>query len=256
MPLYKRFTKLTQTKLVDGMIDLLSTNQSIPTAYSTVNSDIFFVGGFRTSYDNIINCKECNFINIDKGYIQPTNTITHYWRMSYNKFQQDKIIDVPSDRLQNIDLKPWNKKGSYIIILAPNPDPLNYYKNCIVEDWIIDIKTQLLKLTDRKIFVRYKDNKKIRSHDPLVKYLNDCYAIISLQSMGVVQSTIHGIPCINLAPSALDGLHKMKIENIENLVYPDNRYNWLKSLSYSQFTWKEMESGFALNTVEQYQIGL
>jgi hypothetical protein len=71
-----------------------------------------------------------------------------------------------------------------------------------------------------------------------------------------VQSTIHGIPCINLAPSALDGLHKMKLENIENLVYPANRYEWLKSLSYSQFTWKEMESGFALNTVEQYQIGL
>ena len=62
MPLYKRFTKLKQTKLVDGMIDLLSTNESIPTAHSTTNNDIFFVGGFRTSYDNIINCKECNFI--------------------------------------------------------------------------------------------------------------------------------------------------------------------------------------------------
>lgn len=256
MPLYNRFSKLPQTKLVDGMIDLLSFSQQIPVCDTPTNDSTYFVGGFRTSYNNIQKCKICNFINIDKGYIQPTNQITHYWRMTYNDFQQNKIIDVPDDRLQNIKLKPWNKNGSYIIILAPNPHPLMYYKNCTIENWINQIKVQLLKLTDRKIFVRYKDNKKIRSHDPFEKYLDNCYAVISLQSMGAVQSTIYGVPCINLAPSAIVGLHNMQLTDIENLVYPDNRYEWLKSLSYSQFTWEEMKSGFALNTVRQYQIGL
>lgn len=256
MPLYNRFNKTPQTKLVDGMIDLLSTNHQIPFNDNPASQDIFFVGGFRTSYNNIKNCKDCNFINIDKGYIQPTNRITNYWRMTYNNFQQNKIIDVPNDRLKNIDIKPWNKTGSYIIILAPNPHPLLHYKDCKIENWINEIKIKLLKLTDRKIFVRYKDNKKIRSIDPLIKYLDNCYAIISLQSLGAIEGTIQGVPCINLAPSALDGLHNMQLDDIEGLTYPENRYEWLKSLSYSQFTWSEMQSGYALNTIEQYQIGI
>ena len=48
----------------------------------------------------------------------------------------------------------------------------------------------------------------------------------------------------------------MQLDDIENLTYSENRYEWLKSLSYSQFTWDEMQSGYALNTVEQYQIGI
>ena len=235
------------------MIDLISIKT--PIEYSNIPNEhsIHFIGGFRSSLNNINIVK--NFVNIDKGYIQPNPKVTDFWRMSYNKFQQTEILDVPDDRIGNIKLKPWKKDGSYIIILAPNPHPLDYYFNTKIEQWLNEIKIKLLKLTDRKIFVRYKDNKKIRSHDPLKKYLNDCYAIITLQSLGSVEATLEGIPCINLAPSCLQGLHNMTLDNIENLIYPENRFEWLKSLTYSQFTWSEMRSGYALNTIEKYQIG-
>jgi hypothetical protein len=252
---YKRFIKTAETKLVDGMIDLLSTNDSIDTS-TDYNSGIFFVGGFRTSQQNLLKIKnKTSFINIDKGYLQPNLKVTDYWRMSYNSFQQDKLLDVPSDRLaifKDFDIKPWNKKGSYIIILAPNLHPVNYYSNCDIEEWVQDVKVKLLSLTDRKVFVRYKDNKKIRSYDPLVKYLDDCYAVISLQSIGAVESIANGVPVINLAPSCLDGLYKSDLNNIENLEYPENRHEWFKSLSYSQFTWEEMQTGKALALIKQH----
>lgn len=252
MLVYRRFKKLPQTKLVDGMIDLCSKSIDIHFSDAQDKSHTFLVGGFRTSLENIKKIKY-NFVNIDKGYLQPNTKNTVYWRMSYNAFQLNKLFDAPGDRL-NVKIKKWNKQGSYIIILAPNPDPLNYYYNDTISSWINKIKTQLLLHTDRKIFVRYKDNKKIRAQDPIEKYFDNCYAVISLQSLGSISATIHGIPCINLAPSALSLLHNMKLENIENLEYPDNRYEWLKCLSYSQFTWKEMENGYVLNTLERYQI--
>ena len=252
---YKRFIKTAETKLVDGMIDLMSTNHSIDTS-TDYNSGTFFVGGFRTSQKNLLKIKnKTSFINVDKGYLQPNLKVTDYWRISYNSFQQDKLLDVPSDRLaifKDFDIKPWNKKGSYIIILAPNLHPVNYYSNCNVHEWVQDVKTKLLSLTDRKIFVRYKDNKKIRSCDPLVKYLKDCYAVISLQSMGAVESIANGVPVINLAPSCVNSLYNLKLENIEQITYPENRYEWFKSLSYSQFTWEEMKSGQALTLVNQH----
>jgi hypothetical protein len=44
---------------------------------------------------------------------------------------------------------------------------------------------------------------------------------------------------------------KSELKDIENLKYPDNRYEWLKSLAYGQFTEEEMFSGYALSTLEE-----
>ena len=254
MQVYKRFPKIPETKIVDGMIDLLTQQYVIKESLEIQNTDIVFVGGFRTSLQNIKKLEHNNFINIDKGYIQPNKKVTDYWRMTFNNFQQRSILDVPGDRLKDFEISPWNKSGSYILILAPNPDPVQYYCNSTSQQWVEQVKIKLLGLTDRKIFVRYKDNKKIRSHDPFAKYLKDCYAVVSLQSVGCVESIAHGVPAINLAPSCLDGLYKSDLNNIENLEYPKNRYEWFKSLSYSQFTWNEMKTGVALNIIEQYHI--
>lgn len=250
--IYHRFPKIPETKVVDGMIDLISNKIEISEKSVPSESDqIFFVGGFRTSLDHINTLKHslANFINIDKGYLY-NQKVTNFWRMTFNDFQQRKIIEVPSDRLNDVSIKPWRKTGSYILILAPNPDPLLYYENQIIDNWIRDIKIKLLSLTDRKIFIRYKDNKKIRSHDPLAKYLDDCYVVVSLQSIGCIESIIEGVPCINLAPSCLDGLYESNLNNIENLEYPENRFEWLKTLSYSQFTWDEMKNGTAIDILK------
>lgn len=195
-----------------------------------------------------------NYIHIDNGYFREKKN--PYKRITYNALQQNKLLDVPSDRLDILlskEILPWKNSGDYILILAPNPGPLSYYTNFATSlEWCIDIKNKLLEHTDRKIFFRFKESAKRRGHDMLNKYLDGCYAVISLQSIGCIETITKGVPTLNLAPSCLDCLYKSKIEMIENLPKPDNRYEWLKTLSYSQFTIKEIKSGYALDTLSEY----
>lgn len=250
--IYSRFPKCKITEVCDRIIDLATTNMQIETSEVLTSNKLFFVGGPKSSLDKIKDLEQSNtsYINIDKGYFRNRKSTSH-WRLSCNSLQQLTMFDVPDDRVKafNLDYKPWKTTGSYILILAPNPNPLILYEgHDNILQWVLDVRRKLLKYTDRKIFIRFKDLVK-KGYDPIQKYYDDCYAIVSLQSLGVVDATLNGIPCINLAPSCLDSLHDHKLEDIENLTYPDNRYEWSKSLAYGQFTKDEMISGFALDTL-------
>lgn len=250
------FLKFPKTEIlpskVHRLIDVhLSKSINIKESNDVSNKEnCFFIGGPFSSI-NVLKKLDKNlasYISIDKGYFRNKKSTSH-WRLSLNSLQQQKILDVPKDRLEvfNIDIKPWQTQGEYIIILAPNPNPLLYYTGSDdVLKWCLETKAKLLEHTDRKIFIRFKESIKYRIHDPLSKYLDKCYAVVTLQSLGCVETIIAGIPTLNLAPSCLNGLYKSDVSMIEDLPKPDNRYEWLKSLSYSQFTLEEFENGKAL----------
>jgi len=253
--MYCRFPSTEVTKVVDYRIDLLELTSKIVTTDTITKDKIFFTGGPATSLENIqkIMSNGASFINIDKGYFRNKKSNSH-WRMSANSLQQTTIFDVPADRLENnfdIKIKEWKKNGSYILILAPNPKPLNFYFNTEdVVSWALDIKNKLLNFTDRKIFIRFK-NATTKGHDPLIKYLDDCYAVVTLQSLGGVQAIIEGVPVISLADSCMKSICKNELTDIENLTYPDNRYEWLKSLTYGQFTEEELKNGTAMSILKE-----
>lgn len=237
---------------VDRLIDIhLSKSINIETTNNTADkNNCFFIGGPISSINVLrrLDNSPASYINIDKGYFRNRKSTSH-WRLSFNSLQQQQILDVPDDRLKafNIDIKPWQTAGDYVIILAPNPKPLLYYTGSEdVLSWCLETKAKLLEYTDRKIFIRFKEPAKHRGKDPLIKYLDKCHAVITLQSIGCVETITAGIPTLNLAPSCLTGLYQSDVSMIENLPKPDNRYEWLKSLSYSQFTLEELEDGKAL----------
>ena len=237
---------------VDRLIDIhLSKSINIETSNDTADkNNYFFIGGPISSI-NVLRRLEnspASYINIDKGYFRNRKSTSH-WRLSFNSLQQQQILDVPDDRLKdfNINIKSWQTLGEYIIILAPNPKPLLYYTGSEdVISWCFETKAKLLEYTDRKIFIRFKEPAKHRGKDPLIKYLDKCHAVVTLQSIGCVETITAGIPTLNLAPSCLNGLYESNVSMIEDLPKPDNRYEWLKSLSYSQFTLEEFENGKAL----------
>lgn len=250
---FKRFpTGETIPSKVDRLIDIhLSKSINIEISNNTANKDnCFFIGGPISSI-NVLQRLErspASYINIDKGYFRNRKSTSH-WRLSLNSLQQHKLLDAPDDRLKNfnIDIKPWQTQGEYIILLAPNPKPLLYYTGS--EDvlaWCLNTKAKLLENTDRKVFIRFKEPAKHRGRDPLSKYLDKCHAVVTLQSVGCIETIMAGIPTLNLAPSCLDGLYKSNVNMIEDLPKPDNRHEWFKSLSYSQFTLEEFENGRAL----------
>ena len=250
---YFKFPKSeTVPSKVDRLINVhLSKSIDIKESNDTSNkNDCFLIGGPISSLNvlNRLDKSPASYINIDKGYFRNRKSNSH-WRLTLNNLQQQTILDVPDDRIKdfNIDIKPWQSDGEYIIILAPNPKPLLYYTGS--EDvlaWCLETKAKLLEHTDRKVFIRFKEPAKHRGRDPLSKYLDKCHAIVTLQSVGCVETMMAGIPTLNLAPSCLDCLYQSNINMIENMPRPDNRYEWFKTLSYSQFTIAEIQGGKAL----------
>lgn len=241
---------------VDRLIDIhLSKAVDIKISNDTTNSDnCFFIGGPVSSLNVLqkLDNSPASYINVDKGYFRSKKT-TH-WRLTYNNLQQDIIFDVPDDRFNSINhfpIEPWKTDGDYILILAPNPAPLKFYTGSDdILNWCQETKNKILEYTDRKIFIRFKDSCKKRGYDPLSKYLTSCHAVVTLQSIGCVETISAGIPTVNLAPSCLDGLYKSDMSQIENLPRPENRYEWLKSLAYGQFTITEIENGTALSIIK------
>lgn len=254
---YKRFPHHTSIpSKANRLIDIhLSKSLEINVSEELDRDNLYFIGGPVSSLYNLTRLQQSNtpYINVDKGYFRTKKT-TH-WRLSVNSLQQLMLFDVPADRLQNIDyfkIEPWQTSGDYVLILAPNPAPLQLYQqHTDVLKWCIDTKNEILKYTDRKVFIRFKESSKSRGKDSLSKYLKDCHAVISLQSIGCVQTICKGIPTYNLAESCLDGLGNFSIKDIENPVKPDNRYEWLKSLAYGQFTIDEIENGTAINILQE-----
>lgn len=252
---FPRGSDSLQDRRIDTLIDCLENKLKIETTDQLDPDGIYFVGGPISSYDQLTKLKEndIRFINIDKGYFRNRKATSH-WRLTFNKLQQDELTQFKdnNNRLNafEIELQDWKKDGEYILILAPNDEPCQFITGKTPLEWALETRRELLKHTDRKIFIRYKDFVK-KGYDPFEKYLDNCYAVVTLQSVGALVSTIHGIPCINLAETCTDAIYKNKLEDIENLVYPDNREELLNSLAYCQFLPVELENGFAVKTLEE-----
>lgn len=257
---FKRFPHSTSvSSKADQIIDLhISKSFDLEVSNEITENHVFFLGGPFSSFDNLNRLKEKNghYINIDKGYFRTKSN--KFWRLTYKGLQQSQIFNVSDDRLGAsicFDLKKWNTSGDYILLLAPNLLSLKYHTgNSDIIQWCLEIKSKILKYTDRKVFIRFKDNVKQRSVDPLSRYLDKCHAVVTLQSIACVESICSGVPVFNLADSCLDGLYKSDISQIENPPKPDNRHEWLKSLAYSQFTITELEDGTAYRILRDLNI--
>lgn len=196
------------------------------------------------------------FLHYDKGYIFNTK-VPNTFRLSYNNLQESKIFDCDEKRISefHIEITPWKKTGDYVLIVAPDEFPVHYYTEFQNEyEWAMWCKSEIRKYTDRKIFIRHKEKRKQRTYDPLGIYLKDAWAIVTHQSLACIESICNGVPVFNLAPSCCDNMALQDLSKIEEPFYPENRWEWLKSLSYGQFTQEEITNGIALSILrERYE---
>jgi hypothetical protein len=241
-------------KVLQKVLPILSksTNIEVTDEIST-NYTYLTVGPWKYSKERQKVFDKGHFIHYDKGYFFNTKAASTF-RLSYNNLQESYIFDHDDKRISNynIDIKPWKKQGDYILIVAPDEFPIKYYTEFNNEyEWTSWLKHELRKYTDRKIFIRYKETRKLRTDDPFVKYLDNAFAVITHQSLACIESICEGVPVFNLAPSCCDNMALQDISKIEQPFYPDNRWEWIKSLSYGQFSIEELENGFAINQLKE-----
>jgi len=215
----------------------------------------------------------------------------YYFRVGLNHYSYNQGIfknkNSPPDRWnqiqkeQNIEIKPWKKKGSYILFLAQNPidTSLNdlVKKSGDYENFIIKTLEEISKHTDEDILVRlhpryifrfnknnllnikvknkvyFSDNLKTfnasNGGEDLYKDFENARVAVSYSSNSLVESVCEGIPTIALSnsshawPVAFHTLEVLKYKELPDI----DRTQWLYDCAYTQWKMSEINSGIVHN---------
>ena len=199
------------------------------------------------------------FYAIDSGYIgNETSKSKVFHRITKNNLQHlGPIIDRPHDRLgpTNFRLNRKAKKGDRILIVPPSEKVMKFWGQKTPEEWTQDVKEQLVNYTDREVVVRLKPKRQDRiTHASIFNAMDDdCYCVITYNSIAATEALLYGKPAIALGPNSAQVLCNTSLAEVEHLNRPDpdELLRYAAHLSYCQFTRKEMQSGLAWSIVNE-----
>jgi len=175
-----------------------------------------------------------------------------YWRICKNSVHQRDIFrNDPPDRFDKFGISIAKKrvKGDEIILCPSSNNMHILVGNMTQRDWILSTIETIQKITDRPIRVRHKPRKNGTSGPhvadiPFAEDIKNAYCVVASASMASVEAIINGVPVVTT--SNHNPVTSLGISCIEAVDwYPDEAKNICNTLAYSQFTSKEMYSGFA-----------
>lgn len=171
-----------------------------------------------------------------------------YFRITKNALQHDGTGDAAPARFMAFKrpVQPWRKAGSYVLV-CPNSGVYFGLHGLNVEDWLIDVRTQLAKHTDREVRIRWKVTA-----EPIATDLARAWAVVVFSSAAAIDALIAGVPCFTLAPfAATVRMGSSDLSQIETPVYPDDREPFLWNIANNQWTIREICSGVAWRALVQ-----
>jgi hypothetical protein len=101
---------------------------------------------------------------------------------------------------------------------------------------------ELVRHTDRKIIIKQKQM------GPLKDYLKDCHAVVGYGTVATVEAAIAGIPVFSGPFCPATPIGCKDFSKIEEPICPD-REEWFNSLTWSQFSLKEIKDGLCRETL-------
>jgi hypothetical protein len=198
------------------------------------------------------------FYYIDTGYMGNNRKTKLYHRIVENNVQNTgAIIERPIDRLNKIKYrapKARIKGGENILVVPPSGKAMKFYDQDI-DEWLEKTINGIKERTDRNIVVR----KKPVRHERVVRVnhkwdltiheaFNDAWCIVTHNSIAAVEAIMYGKPAIALAPNnAAISICDTSLDSIETPFRPNKEeiMAFAAHLSYCQFTFDEMQSGYA-----------
>lgn len=177
----------------------------------------------------------------------------------------------------SIEVKPWRKKGNYILICIQRINGFSFDYEKDLTDWLVDMLLKISKVTDRKIIIRKHpgdnrsmpfirkailivNNKRINNRDVSIKNavtissnskieedLANAWCCITYNSSPSVVSVIEGIPVFVMDPTPQKSqaypMCNTDLSMIETPFIPENRQEWLEKISMSHFTPEDISNG-------------
>lgn len=188
----------------------------------------------------LLRSKNEPFLYIDHAYFA-RGYHNNNFRIILNTIHQTQVLDLDARRRKMfaVELKDWNQGERIVFIPAPK-NPLIFHRDT---KWNMNTIDRLCALTSREIYV------KDRKDDGMGEVLNNCWAVVTHSSVAGVEAAINGVPviCTDKCPAWEVGA---SVENIETPIMPD-RDKWVNTLTYSQFTLKEMQDGSAWSIIKE-----
>lgn len=221
-------------------------------------NDSFFIRNIINNENIIARCFEehKDFWFVDTGY---TNFLEHKHKKWHRLIFKDlhhgyRRRHFPTDRMSIFSHLPrsWRSKGTKILVIESSE---NHYRlnGTTLEQWKTNLTKNLSMVTDRPIEFRPKDySRKTRGtvYDLLTE-TKDYYCVISDSSAAAVEAVWAGIPIITLSKHITNSVSRKFILDINDL-YREDIEQWMAMLSYSQWTFDELQSGKALALTQEW----
>jgi hypothetical protein len=183
------------------------------------------------------------------------------WKVSlYGKIFPSNIFESRAKKL-DVNLKPWKKTGSNILICGQRTSSLQW-EHGDQREWLTNLLKTIRLYTDRHIIFRphprqiLKENyqhidvelqipvKDHNSYDNFDFTLNNIWILINSNSNPGVESLINGCPCI-VDQNSLAYELSTQITDIEKPRY-DDREEWLEKICHTEWLLSEFEEGIPI----------
>lgn len=208
---------------------------------------------------------EQNFVYMDSGYLgnRPNPKNPHGWkvwhRMVINNIQHSNLVERPNDRWKRLGLELNNRRpGKKILLVAPDQKPCKFY-GIDLDLWIRATVEQIQQHSDRPIEIRVRHSNVIKLNRNTAESFHtalqdDVGVVVTYNSVAAVESIMHGVPVVALAPAtAADPVASKTLDSVDDPFWPDKdlRYRWACHLAYAQFHNNELEDGTAARQLLQ-----
>ena len=172
------------------------------------------------------------FVFMDHAYFERGYDKGNFRILVGKVHQTDIIPNLPIDRMPAF--KEW-KQGAKVYVIPVAPNLATWHD---AHHWTTETVAELKKHTDREIVVKPKNGP------PLKDLLHTAWAVVSHSSVAAVEAAQNGVPVFGPETSPAFFVGNQFLDKIETPSFAERR-EWLKTLSYSQFTLAEIASGKA-----------
>lgn len=195
------------------------------------------------------------------------------WKVGLNGINRDAYFgpsgnDSSRVRLLGLEIKPWRKKGNYILIAGQHDKSEQWRNMPSMSNWVMETIEEIQKHSNKTIVFRphprcklpyiEKEFNNVQRQDP--QHVNGTYddfdmgfdnvwATISWSSNPGIHSIIEGVPAFTGPSSLAYDVAGHDLSQIENPPMPD-RQQWLNDYAWTEFTIEEIAQGLPLKRLE------
>lgn len=181
------------------------------------------------------------FVYMDHAYFMRGYGPDCNFRVLYKQLHRTNVLDLPSDRMKQFGAKfyDWKEGRQHVVFI---PAAKNMEK--VYGLWNDRAVESLAAATQRDIKIKAKTDGQLKD------FLHRSWGLVSHSSVAAVEAACLGFPVWGGKESPAFAVSNPDITDIENPVRPD-RTQWVNTLTYSQFSIKEIEKGTAWQIIRE-----